>query len=512
MTTQDTRAETATGPGGDYERLPYLSLPFAYSQPAHLAALAALHGLTAPAADSARVLELGCASGGNIVPLAARFPKARFLGLDLSERQIADGRRKIAALGLTNIELRQGDIAAVALPKGSFDYVICHGVYSWAPPAVQDAILRLSGDVLSEHGMAAVSYNVLPGWHLRSVLRDIFLLHAGKAGSPQDRVAAVRELLPKLAAAAQPSNPYGHLISHEAKLLAKMPSSYILGEFLADYNLPCTFQDFSTRASGHGLNYLCEADLGATARSLLKPDDRRVIAEMGGNDVHRTELYLDMFSGRPFRRSILVKPTEFKRIDPERLGSLHVSCNLKPNPAKTTDAIAAFTDGRGQTVSTEVSSISAALRKLAAAYPGSVAVAELAAEGRERNAVMRALVNLAAEGRATLSTLPLRVGRAADAKPKAWPLARAEAAAGLPGVTSLRHVTVALSKAERAIAAQLDGARDRIELTQGVIAAIERGELAGLDAVAGRSSAAVAAKLLDDTLQHLSDCAVLAAD
>ncbi len=511
MTTQNTRSES-NGPGGDYERLPYLSLPFAYSQPAHLAALAALHGLAAPAAESARVLELGCASGGNIVPLAARFPTARFLGLDLSERQIADGQRKIAALGLTNIELRQGDIAAVALPKGSFDYVICHGVYSWAPPAVQGAILRLAGDVLSDTGIAAISYNVLPGWHLRSVLRDIFLLHAGKAGSPQDRVAAVRELLPKLAAAAQTSSPYGHVIAHEAKLLAKMPSSYILGEFLADYNLPCTFLDFCQRASSQGLNYLCEADLGATARGLLKPDDRRVIAEMGANDLQRTELYLDMFSGRPFRRSILVKLKKIGRIDPERLGPLHVSCNLTPDPAKSTAALAAFTDGRGQSIATEAPSIGAALQKLGAAYPGSAAVRDLAGEERERSTVLRALLNLAQDGRATLSTLPLRVGVGDAAKPKVWSLARAEAAAGLPGVTSQRHVMVALSKPARAIAAQLDGSRDRIELTQWLIAAIARGEVVAPEAPAGGSKASEASALIDATLQYLGDCAVLAAD
>jgi len=93
-------------PGRDYNLLPYLSLPAAFTQPAHLGALAALHGLQAPVAEQARVLELGCASGGNLIPLAARFPGARFLGLDLSQRQINDGQRRIAALGLDNIVLR----------------------------------------------------------------------------------------------------------------------------------------------------------------------------------------------------------------------------------------------------------------------------------------------------------------------------------------------------------------------------------------------------------------------
>ena len=72
-----------------YDELPYVSMPITYSQPAHLAAQAWLHGLEAPSADTASVLEIGAASGGNIIPLAARFPRARLLGLDLGAARVA---------------------------------------------------------------------------------------------------------------------------------------------------------------------------------------------------------------------------------------------------------------------------------------------------------------------------------------------------------------------------------------------------------------------------------------
>jgi trans-aconitate methyltransferase len=41
--------------------------------------------------ERARVLELGCASGGNLVPMADQFPEAMLRGLDMSIRQIQDG-------------------------------------------------------------------------------------------------------------------------------------------------------------------------------------------------------------------------------------------------------------------------------------------------------------------------------------------------------------------------------------------------------------------------------------
>lgn len=78
---------------GQHDKLLYTSQPFFFSQPASLAAMAALYGVQTAPVEGARVLELGCASGGNIIPLAARFPNA---------------------LGLANIKLEAADIIAFA--------------------------------------------------------------------------------------------------------------------------------------------------------------------------------------------------------------------------------------------------------------------------------------------------------------------------------------------------------------------------------------------------------------
>ena len=92
--------------------------------------------------SSARVLEIGCSAGGNLIPFAVWHPRARVVGIDLSQVQIDQGRRSVQGLGLRNLELLQGDIAAMDLQAlGQFDYIICHGVYSWVPENVQEAIL-----------------------------------------------------------------------------------------------------------------------------------------------------------------------------------------------------------------------------------------------------------------------------------------------------------------------------------------------------------------------------------
>src|SRR5208282_2507215 len=93
-----------------YEELPYPSLPYPQSHPDRLATVATLLGMRPPDITRCRVLKLGCASGGNLVPMALTLPGSRFVGLDRSALQIAQGRALVEQLGLRNIELEQRDL------------------------------------------------------------------------------------------------------------------------------------------------------------------------------------------------------------------------------------------------------------------------------------------------------------------------------------------------------------------------------------------------------------------
>ena len=92
----------------DYDTTPYSSVSFPPSAPGQLAAVADLFGLTTPEVSTARVLEIGCATGGNVIPFAAAHPQARVVGLDLSQVQVDIGRARVQALGLDNLEFVAG--------------------------------------------------------------------------------------------------------------------------------------------------------------------------------------------------------------------------------------------------------------------------------------------------------------------------------------------------------------------------------------------------------------------
>jgi SAM-dependent methyltransferase len=516
-------AEARSLPASEFDHLPYPSLPFAYTQPSHMAAMASLFGLYTPLPEVARVLELGCASGGNIIPLAARFPSCRFVGVDLSERQVKDGRARIAALALSNIEILQADLADFDLAGQEFDYVVCHGVFSWVPRTVQDAILRICRDALGQNGIAAISYNVLPGWHLRSVVREICLNSIGDAHSPRQRVARARAALERVARSSGPREPYGQVLRNEARRLARLPDAYVLGEFLSADNAPCSFSEFAARALDHGLAYICEADLAASCSESLFADARAYLQETGETDRIATEQAKDFLTGRPFRRSLLTKACSsgiLVQPDTDSLRTLHFAAQLARDPMQSDSGMPCYRDSRGRAVKTSDPAVGCALARLSEAYPATLSFEQLTAsaeatEGRSEieSKICGALFALAAAGQATVSALPLQVERALCENPRVWPLARIEAGKQ-PWLTNLRHEAVAAPEIAPFLCPLLDGTNDRSALEMRIAEAIQQGKLkasgsSGAQAPGDLHLRAAAATALDRALADFARSALL---
>jgi tRNA G46 methylase TrmB len=89
-------------PVNAYDEVPYPSLSYPQTHPDRLATLATLHGLRPAPVDHCRVLEVGCAGGGNLIPMAEALPDSEFVGIDLSARQLAAALAVVRELGLKN--------------------------------------------------------------------------------------------------------------------------------------------------------------------------------------------------------------------------------------------------------------------------------------------------------------------------------------------------------------------------------------------------------------------------
>lgn len=477
----------ATEQVADYEQLPYQSMPFDVTQPSHLAGIARLFGFEAPPVETARVLELGCASGGNLIPLAARFPNARFVGIDLSSRHVEDGQALVDRLGLANIRIEKADIAAFTVPEEGFDYIICHGVYSWVPPRARDAIFRICARGLAANGLAYISYNVFPGWHLRRVVRDMCLYHAGSEGGPSERVARFRWLLSKLATLSDETKFFGQLLRHEADQTAKHGDSYILGEFLVAQNEPCYFHEFIERASAHGLGFLSEAELSLSVPELLGPERGDFVRQVAGESGLAIEQYMDFITGRTFRRSLLARSDMLaaRRVTRASIKDLHLSSRLVPKRDPLDDTKLIFEQGEAR-IATSDPAIKEAFIHLARIFPANCpyeTLAELVAErsglppARFEDDLVQALFRASLAGQVRLSTVTQAVGRATDDCPRLWPVAQAQAAAGQNWLTSLTHEIVPTHPAMRWLAGKLDGSHRRTELEDRMKEGIRSGDI-----------------------------------
>lgn len=73
-----------------------------------------------------RLVDLGSGTGRMLTLLGPRAEQA--LGLDLSHQMLNIARRNVAEAGLSNVELRHGDIFDTRLPEGAADLVVVHQV------------------------------------------------------------------------------------------------------------------------------------------------------------------------------------------------------------------------------------------------------------------------------------------------------------------------------------------------------------------------------------------------
>jgi hypothetical protein len=71
-----------------YEDVPYAHLSYPQAHPDRLGMLATIMEMQPAPVTDCRVLELECAVGGNIIPMAYGLPESRFLGIDFSPGRI----------------------------------------------------------------------------------------------------------------------------------------------------------------------------------------------------------------------------------------------------------------------------------------------------------------------------------------------------------------------------------------------------------------------------------------
>ncbi len=484
----------------EYDRVTYPGYTHPQTHPDRMAVLGTLFGLSPAPVTACRVLELGCGDATNLLPMVWALPQSRFVGVDLAPTPISRGNRICRELGLTNARLVQTDLSEITSDWGSFDYVIAHGLYSWVPAPVRENLLRVCRDLLSPNGIAFVSYNTFPGFHLRRMLREMMFFHVQGLPSATERVDQAQALARFLGGGQQTRDEYRLWLKAECDRVLDHAEGHLYHDELAPVNEAFYFTEFVEAASRFGLQYLAEADFFEMWDDVFEDSIRETLKSLGRNRVVR-EQYLDFLKCRRFRQTLLCRAEARLTAEPglESVAGLRVS-----SPAACEQAMpdlrpgvnCAFETPKGAKCQTDLPLGKAALAILGATWPASLPFGELLEQVRE---------DLAREGIAVAGTEACRdvlggfllrlyrrsvvefhvyqppLAREVGDRPLAPPLVRWQAAHG-DWVTSLLHIAVKVEdEIGRTMLTWLDGTVDREQLRRRLWELLKEKKMSGME-------------------------------
>ena len=480
------------------DRIHYPGGAWEHSHPDRIAANARMMGLHPAPVDRCRVLELGCGAGGNLVSMAYGLPGARFVGIELSSRPVETGRQLADSLGLSNLDMQRHDILEVPSDLGEFDYVIAHGVYSWVPEPVRDAVMSVFARHLAPDGIAYLNFNALPGGHLRSLARDLMRFRLSVFDDPEahgeDAVRFVR-----LVAGAQPDgSPYRRILEEELGRFEHNPISVLFHDDLVPAHQAFHFRSVVDHAARHGLRYLCEARPADVHPGRYPASIQAAMHRFGGGRIAREQCF-DFLVCQMYRCSLFCRegPALVPTRDLDGMHGLRVASELRPAAASAdlTDGIeATYLAPDGASVRLDDSAAKASLEILAEHWPASVEIELLLRDARkrasrpgrptplERREFAEFLATHHALGFTDLHTWEPPMAAAVGDRPVASALARIEIERGAR-VTSLRHRQVEIDEPiAAAVLARLDGTRDLAALHETVKRALP-GESFGIEPI-----------------------------
>jgi methyltransferase-like protein/protein-L-isoaspartate O-methyltransferase len=454
-----------------YNQIPYRSVALPQTHPDRLATHARLFGLgPAPLADC-RVLDVGCGDGANLLAMAGMLPESTFVGIDSAEVPIAEGRERAEDWGLANLDLRALDLLDLPSDFGPFDYIVAHGVYSWVPDAVRDGLMALIAGHLAPHGVAFVSYNALPGGHLRRLTREMMRYHIDGLEAPDERVGQARAILDFLIDGQPEESTYLAMLEDERDRCARYTDEHFFHDHIADVNRPFYFHEVVAHADRHGLRYLAEADFAAMQDRTFPPQTRAVLDQLGGDRLRREQV-LDFLRNRMFRQTLLCHADAPVQSAPSSsaVRALTIAAPIRETERDKATGVRTFESEPGKAIRTDHPFARAVCEHIGAAWPRALPFADLWAavesaggEGITPDVLAQMLLDFYGDGFIHLHTIaPTLTGKVSD-RPEALPIARREAEEG-EVVTNGWHRSIPLDAAEQRVLPLLDGQRNHADL------------------------------------------------
>jgi len=434
-----------------------------------------LHGLSTVEVSRARVLEIGCRDGRNLLPLAATWPGASFVGLEARSEDAQLAAERAQAAGLSNLSIMAGQLASFAAPEGpdlgAFDYVIAHGVLARLPEPERAALWDLVRRALAPHGMALVSFDTWPGHHVLEPVRRLMAYHTEAIPDRAARLEQARAIARFHVRRWHQVHGPTRGVLHQRLIgeLDALTDDELERELLAPEVHPSFFEDAVTEAGAHGLTWVANARASEPRLRWMPASIRSFLA--GVDDMARQQQYMDFFVDQRFRTSL------FCRSDAPLRRQAHVD-EFMPffvAPRADVDLVDDPTRPRGPTEPRPSSQARWLLDKivvrLAAPTRADQVVAHALREGfpGQPFEAKVALTELFFADLIELARTPppvLAAPLSADSRPRATAYARHAARLGELAATSAWHRDVLLLALERDVLARCDGQTTADEIVE----------------------------------------------
>ncbi len=450
-----------------YDAVAYPSFPNPDTHPDRLAAMATLHGLKPAPVEDCRVLEIACNEGANLIPMAYAIPKSEFVGFDLARLPVERGQERIRGLALKNVRIFEGNLLDVGMELGQFDYIVAHGLYAWVPEPVRERLLGLIGELLTPNGVAFVSYNALPGCHLRSAIREMMLSRALGIEDPNQRISEALGFVHFLVEARPEDDPYRRLIEEQLRQMGKRSPQAVYHDELGDTFHPVNFAEFAEHAGKHGLQYLSEAVLPPPTDPCYRSEMRAALESAAGHDLLKQEQMLDFARARMYRETLLCRTERAVRRDfsAEHFRRLLYASQATSAPGEA-PGTKVFTLPGGIMVESNHSGAIALLEALGAEWPRRLSFEEIEPRLVEAgfaldDAGVALLMRLVVSKMVELHAWRAPVAREISARPRASASSRQEARSRAYATTLLHSPINLDDPVVRSFLKLLDGTRDR---------------------------------------------------
>ena len=214
-----------------------------------------LHGIHPGSFKSSfNACELGCGYGDTLIFLAIFYPEATFTGFDYNPTHIDYANQKVKQLGMENIHFETQDFRELHLQKSStYDYILCHGVFSWINDDCRKGMLDFVQRTLNENGKFYLDYLHSDNWSKRSVVHKV--ISEVFANDHEENTLRVQGGLDFIEALGDHSSfhHYNEDVIHWFNRIKKRRLDYLAHDYLTDGRRSFTLSSVYRQTSERGL-------------------------------------------------------------------------------------------------------------------------------------------------------------------------------------------------------------------------------------------------------------------